>query len=78
MLDRAWKVMPARELHEYGLALKAAQEQFDRSHRANLASEGGHEAEGSVSFRHHSSILADASAWCLWWSERGFGLAPDY
>lgn len=78
MLDRAWRVMAAKELREYGLALKAAQERFDRSHAADLAREAGHWAKGSASPRHQSSVIADAAAWCLWWSERGFGLSPDY
>jgi hypothetical protein len=77
---RAWDKMTAEELAAYGVALLAHARRYATEHGlAHLeqrfeAPEESDEDEPASK----AHILFSAAAWCLWWSERGHGLAPYY
>lgn len=76
----AWDTMSAEDLADYGTTLLAHARRYATEHglthieqRFEPPEEANEDAPESK-----AHILFSAAAWCLWWSERGHGLAPYY
>jgi hypothetical protein len=79
LYQRAWERMTASELHGYGDALLDAARRFASPRGlGTLEYQREPPTDDDADPAWGAHIAFSAAAWCLWWSQRGFGLDPYY
>jgi hypothetical protein len=79
LLKRAWEPILARDLADYGGALRACADQFAiKSGNSKVIGNWAFEwkDEGDLASQLH--VVDQAARWCLFWSMRGHGLEPYF